>query len=248
MSVAKGILCDVYAIARWVWTILIQMAANTFRDALVPLLSPTELALLKKLSSPNKIQDFLDHFPENFSQIGEPVQSPRQVLLNKRAHCIEAAILAASALGFHGQPALLMDLQASNDDEDHVVALFKENNLWGAISKTNHPQLRFRDAVYKTQHELAMSYFNEYFLFDATHFGKKVSMHKLGTKTLRTYSKPFDIARINPANWWAAQDLDFLAERLDASPHFPLIPKSLIKKLRKASLLEIKAANLKEWN
>jgi hypothetical protein len=223
------------------------MATNKFRQQLLPLLLPTELALLKKLSTPNKVQDFLDHFPVNFSQIGEPVQSPRQVLQNKKAHCIEAAILAAAALAYHGRPALLMDLQASDDDEDHVVALFKENGLWGAVSKTNHPTLRWRDAIYKTERELALSYFNEYFLFEPYHFAKKVAKGKLGTKTLRKYSKSFDLAKIDPVKWWAAKDLDWLAEKLDASPHYPLVPKSAIKNLRKASALEIKAAKLEEW-
>lgn len=223
------------------------MAAKDFKSRLEPLLLPTELALLKKLSTPHKVQDFLDHFPVNFSQIGEPVKSPRWVLQHKKAHCIEAAIVAAAAVAFHGRPALLMDLQASDDDEDHVVALFKENGLWGAISKSNHPQLRWRDAIYKTERELALSYFNEYFLFDTTHYNKKVSKNKLGIKTLRKYSTLFDLSKIDPAKWWAAKDLDWLAEKLDASPHYPLVSKSAIKNLRKASALEIKAAKLEEW-
>lgn len=220
---------------------------NEFRAQLLPLLLPTELMVLKKLSSPTKVQDFLDHFPVNFSEIGEPVQSPRHILQNKRAHCIEAAIFAAAALAYHGRPALLMDLQASDDDEDHVVALFKQNGLWGAVSKTNHPQLRWRDAIYKNERELALSYFNEYFLFDDWHYDKKVSKNKMGKKTLRAYSKPFDLAKINPAKWWAAKDLDWLAEKLDSSKHFPLFPKSALKNLRKASAIEIKAAKLTEW-
>lgn len=223
------------------------MATNDFKSALLPHLSPTEKDLLQKLSTPNKVQDFLDHFPVNFSKIGEPVKSPRWVIENKRAHCIEAAILAAAALAYHGRPALLMDLQASDDDEDHVVALFKQNGLWGAISKTNHPQLRWRDAIYKTERELALSYFNEYFLFDVKHFNKKVPAKKMGTKTLRSYSKPFDIGKIDPARWWAAKDLDWLAEKLDGSRHFPLFPKSALRNLRKASAVEIKSAKLEEW-
>jgi hypothetical protein len=223
------------------------MAKNDFKNALLPHLSAPEIKLLDKLSTPNKIQDFLDHFPVNFSEIGEPVKSPRWVIEKKRAHCIEAAIFAAAALAYHNRPSFLMDLQASDDDEDHVVALFKENGLWGAISKTNHPQLRWRDAIYKTERELALSYFNEYFLFDDYHYDKKVPKNKLGTKTLRNYSKPFDLSKFDPKKWWAAESLDWLAEKLDASPHFPLFPKSAIKNLRKASALEIKSAKLAEW-
>ncbi|MGC9602554.1 MAG: hypothetical protein ABSE76_02335 [Minisyncoccia bacterium] len=218
-----------------------------YRTQLDPLLSSEERRLLVKLSTPNKIQDFLDSFPVNFSPIGEPVQSPRHVLKNKRAHCIEAAIVAAASLAYHGREALLLDLQASNDDEDHVVALFKEHSLWGAISKTNHPQLRWRDPIYQSVHELAMSYFHEYFLWDTTHNNKKVPAARQGKKTLRAYSKPFNLMRYKPARWWAADNLDWLAEELDSSRHFPLVSKSTIKKLRPANQVEIKAAVLTEY-
>ena len=220
---------------------------KNFKSALLPHLTPAEISILKKLSTPNKVQDFLDHFPVNFSKIGESIKSPKWVIENKSAHCIEAAIFAAAALAYHDQEAFLMDLRASKDDEDHVVALFKENGLWGAISKTNHPQLRWRDAVYKTERELALSYFNEYFLFEPYHFAKKVGKGKLGTKTLREYSKPFDIAKFDPGVWWTADSLDWLAEKLDDSPHMPLLSKSAIKNLRKASAVEIESAKLKEW-
>jgi hypothetical protein len=218
-----------------------------YRQQLKLLLSPTEREILRKLSTPQKIQVFLDSFPVNFSRIGEPIQSPRQVLKNKKAHCIEAAILAAASLAYHGKEPLLLDLQASNDDEDHVVALFKEGNLWGSISKTNHPQLRWRDPVYKSVRELVMSYFHEYFLWDFTHNNKKVSALKRGTKTLRAYSKPFDLNRYKPERWWAAHNLDWLAEELDSSRHFPLLPKAAIKNLRAVSEVEIQSAALCEW-
>ncbi|HEY5383252.1 MAG TPA: hypothetical protein VIJ88_01720 [Candidatus Paceibacterota bacterium] len=218
-----------------------------YRQQLKLQLSPVEAALLKKLSTPNKIQDFLDSFPVNFSTIGEPIQSPRMVLQNKKAHCIEAAIVAAASLAYHGRRPLLLDLQASNADEDHVVALFKEGNLWGAISKTNHPQLRWRDPVYQTIRELVMSYFHEYFLWDVTHNGKKVAVAKKGTKTLRAYSKPFDLTCYSPERWWAAHDLDWLAEELDGSAHFPLLPKVAIKNVRPADKIEIVSAALCEW-
>ena len=225
----------------------LDMASKSFRTKLLPLLSPAELATIKKLSTPIKVQDFLDHFPANFSKIGDSVKSPRWILQHKRAHCIEAAVLAAVALAYHGRPALLMDLRATDDDEDHVIALFKEHGYWGAISKTNHPQLRWRDAVYKTPRELALSYFHEYFLFDATHFAKKVSKSKLGKKTMREYSKPFDITKFDPKHMWSVTSLDWLAEKLDGSPHLPILSKRAVQNLRKASLLEIKSANLREW-
>jgi len=92
-------------------------------------------------------------------------------------------MLAAAALWHNGYPSLLLDLKTTDADADHVVALFKEGGRWGAISKTNHAVLRYRDPVYRDPHELAMSYFNEYFLDS-------------GVKTMRSFSAaPFDISQ-----------------------------------------------------
>lgn len=134
-----------------------------------------------------------------------------------------------------------MDFQTRDDDEDHVVALFKERGYWGAISKTNHPVLRWRDPVYKTPRELAMSYFNEYFMWH------KKDGKKLGDKTMRAYSKPFTLRRYHPKKWWSAGPLDWLAEELDQSPHHPALPKGQHTFLRKARPVEIKAMRMTEW-
>ena len=143
--------------------------------------------------------------------------------------------MAAAALSYHGHKPLLLDLVTIERDEDHVVALFRQNGLWGAISKTNHPILRYRDPVYKTVRELAMSYFHEYIMDD-------------GTKSLRKFSKPFDLSRYSPTKWvTAGEDLNWLVEALDASPHSAIAPPKAIKKLRKVSGIEIKAINITEW-
>ena len=154
---------------------------------------------------------------------------------------MEGAVLAAAALAYHGRSPLLLDLQSLEEDEDHVVALFKEKGLWGAISKTNHPVLRWRDPVYKTPRELAMSYFHEYFMWHK--HGKKLS----GKKTLLAYSKPFDLSRYPPEKWFAAKDLDWLAEALDASPHFPIAPASVLKNTRPATRIETEVMEAVEW-
>jgi hypothetical protein len=219
----------------------------SFASDLALHLSADELKIVKSLNSPAKIQDYLDALRQNNSKIGSSITSPRQVLKSKKAHCIEGALLACTSLLFNRQYAWLMDLRASSDDEDHVVCLFRQNGFWGAISKTNHPVLRWRDPIYKTVRELAVSYFNEYFLFADEHFDKKVLKKKLGSKTLRAYSKPFAISKYGAKAIWLAKDLDWLAEELDESPHYPIVPKSAIKKLRKAALVEIKAANLEQF-
>src|SRR3989344_4997493 len=118
------------------------------------LLTPHERSVFKKLASPQRIQDFLDSLPINFELHGETYMSPRRVLTAGEAHCFEGALLAAAALAYHGRRPLLMDIQTSRTDDDHVVALFREFGYWGAISKTNHAILRYRDPVYRSVREL----------------------------------------------------------------------------------------------
>lgn len=153
----------------------------------------------------------------------------------RKAHCFEGALFAAAALAYHGRKPLLLDLRTIAPDEDHVVALFREGGLWGAISKTNHAILRYRDPIYKTIRELALSYFHEYILDD-------------GRKTLREYSKPFDVSRFPAEKWLTVEeDLHWLVDALDDSPHFPIAPATALRKLRKAYKEEIAASNITEW-
>jgi len=212
----------------------------SYKSRLTDALSPRERRLFTKLTTPKKVQDFLDTLKINFGGGKVVVASPRLVLERKRASCIEGALLAAASLACQGRPPLLMDFQSTGFDEDHVVALFKEGGYWGAISKTNHPVLRWRDPIYKTPRELAMSFFHEYYFPDR---GKH-----LGEKTMRTYSAPFNLARLAPERWVAtADDLDWLAVALDESRHFPVVTKKMLRHLRRASPLELKAAKLSQW-
>lgn len=210
---------------------------NKYQVKLRSVLSPAERRVISKLNTPQKVQDFLDSFPVNvLGKREHTMRSPREVLKIKKAHCMEGALLAATSLAYFGREPLLLDLQSADDDLDHVVALFKENGYWGAISKTNHPVLRYRDPVYKTVRELALSYFHEYFLQN-------------GKKTLRAYSKPFNLAQFSPEQWVAGEgDLDWLAEKLDDSPHLPMVPKANVQKLRNASHIEIKMSEAEEWD
>lgn len=198
-------------------------------------LSKSELTLLKKLNTPIKIQNFLDTMPINFEKKGETYMSVRSALKAKKAHCFEGALIAAAALYVHGEPPLLLDLKAHPSDVDHVVVLYKRNGRWGAISKTNHASLRFRDPIYKNVRELAASYFHEYF-DNAT-----------GKKTLRGYSVPFDL-RKHGADWLTSEDnLDELVDTLDGVKHFELFPKKNQAFIRKADTMEVKSGTLIEW-
>ena len=198
-------------------------------------LNKKELAILKKLTTPIKIQNFLDSIPRNCEKNGETYLSPRQVLAQNKAHCFEGALLAALALWVQGEAPLLFDLKAKGDD-DHVIALYQRNGYWGAISKTNHATLRFRDPVYKTLRELALSYFHEYFENDK------------GRKTLRQYSaRPFDLRKVNPSWITDENDLDELAEKIDNAPHCQIFPQENIRFLRPADKMELLAGRLIEW-
>ncbi|MEK7125461.1 MAG: hypothetical protein AAB880_00955 [Patescibacteria group bacterium] len=195
-----------------------------------------ELKLLKRLNSPRKIQDYLLILPQNFERGGDTCRSVRQALAKKEAHCIEGALLAAAALWVNGEAPLLFDLRSRLGDQDHIVALFRQYGHWGAISKTNHAVLRYREPIYKTLRELALSYFHEYFL-------------DTGAKTLREYSaKPFDLRKFRKGEWLAVEDdMWDLVEAIDNAPHKALLTPAMIKTLRKADKIEIQAGRLVEW-
>jgi hypothetical protein len=194
-----------------------------------------ELRILRRLDSPRKIQDFLDAVPQNFEPGGITCLSPRRVLRERRAHCIEGAMLAATALRLQGHRPLVVDLEASGDDYDHVIAVYRTRDGWGALSKTNHPVLRYRDPVYRTIRELAMSYFNEYFLDD-------------GRKTLRAYSPPVDLSRFDRREWMTSEeDVWFVEQHLYDVRHVPILTSAQIARLRRADPVEIKAGKLKQW-
>jgi hypothetical protein len=194
-----------------------------------------EQRLFRRLNTPGKLQDFLDALPMNFEHRRESYYSPRRVLTYNKAHCMEAALFAAAVLQFHGHKPLLLDLRVikRRGDFDHVVALFKVNKYWGAISKTNHATLRFRDPIYRTVRELAMSYFHEY--YDDT-----------GRKNLRDYAGPIDLSQFNKRKWQIAEeDLDYIPEFLNSLPHTHLVPKGVL--LRKATMVERACNTLHEW-
>lgn len=198
-------------------------------------LSPEERELFKKLSTPEKIQNFLDTLPQNYEKDRETCRSPRTALREKKAHCIEGAFIAAVALWIHGERPLLLDFKTLSIDEDHVVALYKKNGYWGAISKTNHPILRYRDPIYKTVRELALSYFHEYFMFQD------------GRKTLRSYSRPYSLKRFGTEWITSEEDLWHIAQDLDESPHAKIVPKGHERYIRRASNLEQRALDSVEW-
>ena len=200
-------------------------------------LTTREYSVLARLRTPIEIQDFLDSIPMNFEKQGDTHFSPRNVLKKNTAHCIEGALLAAAALWIAGEPPLIMNLSArmNKGDVDHVVALYKRGGRWGAISKTNHATIRFRDPVYRSPRELALSYFHEWF------------MNNTGEKTLECYSKPLDMRTLGIA--WLTDDAAVwkVDDVLAARKHYFLVPPRNWRHIRRADPMELNAGKLLEW-
>lgn len=194
-----------------------------------------EFAPLRALRSPAEIQDFLDRLPINHEKKGETCMSPARALLEAKAHCLEGAFIGALALSFQGHPPLILNFRTLDKDEDHAVALYRVNGYYGALSKTNHPVLRYRDPVYRSVRELALSYFHEYFMFED------------GEKTLRSYSRPMNLRRFGKKWMTAEEDLWPIAYALADAPHSLIAPKANLRALRTATAFERRAASAVEW-
>ena len=198
-------------------------------------LRPSEYATLARLDTPPKIQAFLNAIPINHEVGGETVLSVREVLRQRRAHCIEGAMVAACALWIHGEPPLVLHLDCDISDYPHVIAVFRRHGGWGAISKTNGAPLRYRDPIYRSLRELALSYFHEY-------------SNRRGHKTLRSYSIAFDMRRIDPSKWvtatkhcWETHD------RLVELRHYPLISRSQERLLAKLDPFARRASKIVQY-
>lgn len=181
-------------------------------------LTRAELALLRRLSTPDRIQQYLDGLMYNLEKDGETLRSPRRVMRDRTAHCAEAAFFAAAAFRVNGRPPLVVDLEAVRDD-DHVLTVFRDRSLWGAVALSKFAGLRFRAPVYWTLRELVMSYFNDYYNWD-------------GERSLRAYSRPVSLSRFDGIGWMTSEDdLWPVTDHLARIPHVPLIPRAAARRL-----------------
>lgn len=178
-------------------------------------LTASEHRTLRRLNSPAKIQRFLNDLPYH---VADTAWSPRRVLREGTAHCLEGALLAAAALRVNGFPALVMDLEAVQDT-DHVLAIYQLDGHWGSIAKSNFSGLRFREPVYRNIRELAMSYFDDYFNYR-------------GERTLRGYSRPINLERFDHLPWMTSEKPVWsIPELLVTMPHVPLISDRQARRL-----------------
>ena len=180
-------------------------------------LTPREWRALSALRTPVGIQRALESMPYH---IASSAWSPRRVLREWTAHCLEGAIFAAAALRVLGFAPLLLDLEAVQDT-DHVISVYKLRGHWGAIAKSNFSGLRFREPVYRSIRELVMSYFESY-------------INLRGERTLRAYSRPVNLARFDRSHrgWMTSgDDLWWIAEHLVRVPHTRLLTAGMMRNL-----------------
>ena len=178
-------------------------------------LTPKDLRTLRALKTPMRIQKFIDALEYQYA---DTAGSPQRALRERKGHCLEGALVAAAALRLNGHPPLLMDLEGVRDD-DHVVAIYREHGLWGSIAKSNFAGLRSRSPVYRSLRELALSYFEHYYNLRGEH-------------TLRSYSAPVNLARLDSQHWMSSEeDLWCVPELLIAARHYPLAPDKVVRAL-----------------
>jgi hypothetical protein len=182
-------------------------------------LTPGERAVYRRLNTPEKIQRFLDEKIAYNKQPGGPTcYGPRLVLRNRAAQCMEGALFGAAALRMSGFEPLLLDLEAVRDD-DHVLAIFRIRGAWGAVAKSNYSGLRYREPVYRSLRELAMSYFDHYY-------------NLRREKTLRSYSRPVNLRRFDEQNWMTSEEhLWYIPEYLFSISHRPVLTRAMERNL-----------------
>jgi len=182
------------------------------------LLTRSEARRISKLTSPRKIQDFLDCLAYSSENI---YRCPLRVLRDGVAHCFDGAIFAALALRRLGYLPLVLEMEPSERDDEHLLALYRSNSHWGAVAKSNFVGLRFREPIHRTLRELVLSYFEDFY-------------NVAGEKTLRGYRRPLDLRVFDRLNWMIHDEaLDLIARRLDEYPRFSILAPRMTKNLSK---------------
>lgn len=171
-------------------------------------LTPAEAARLRRLTPPWRIQKYLDDL--DYDVRGEGCRSPKRVLRERKVQCMDGALFAAAALRVQGERPLIVDLEAVFDD-DHVIAVYRRHGLWGSIARSNYSGLRFREPVFRTVRDLVISYVEGYF-------------NLRRQKTLRRYSRPFDLSRFDQIDWMTTdEDLWEIPNHLVGIRHYRLL-------------------------
>jgi len=179
-------------------------------------LSGSERQFFETLTTPARIQAFLDSIPYSTEHV---YRCPLRVLRERVAHCFDGALFAAAALRRLGHPPLILEMVPNHQDDDHLLALYKRDGYWGAVAKSNFVGLRFREPVYRNLRELVMSYFEQFYNVERE-------------KTLRSYSLPLHLNAFEKQNWMASDaPLERIAQRLDEIRKVPVLTRKMISNL-----------------
>lgn len=180
------------------------------------LLSSDDRARVEQLTSPSAIQQFLDDLDYSTEAI---YRCPLQVVCENKGHCFDGALFAAAMLRRLGYPPLILEMLPNDRDDDHLLAVYKRDGCWGALSKSNFVGLRSREPVYRNLRELVMSYFEQYYNVE-------------GERTLRGYTLPLNLSTFDRHNWMCRQEpLDDIAARLDQVRRVSLLMPTAIDNL-----------------
>lgn len=193
-------------------------------------LTPEELQIFRGLHSPAAIQAYLDATPYSAE---ERTRCPLHVMRDRVAHCLDGGLFAATALRRLGYPPLLLDMMPEpGTDDDHVLALFKEQGCFGAVAKSNFVGLRYREPIYRTPRELVLSYFEAYFNVN-------------GKKTLRAYTRLFDLSRFDSIPWmWDERGVAIIEQRFYRLKPIPLLTPEMAARLEPVDPLSYRAGML----
>jgi hypothetical protein len=184
--------------------------------------------VLRRLNSPLRIQAYLDSLRYPADEFN---RSPLRVMLDRKANCFDGALFAAFALARLGHPPRIVDLFADNDD-DHLLALFKVRGAWGAIAKSNYVGLRFRDPVYRSLRELVMSYFEPFY-------------NTLGDKSLRSYTRPISLRQFDRLGWVTQETaLEVVAEHTEKVIRIPVLTNAMLRDLTPVDARSYQAGRL----
>ena len=178
----------------------------------------SEARLLRTLSTPERIQVFLDHLRYSHDPY---YRSPRDVIRDRTAHCFDGAVFAAAALEAIGEPPLLLELLPNDRDDDHIIAVYRRRDRWGAVAKSNYVGLRWREPVYQSLRELVMTYFEPYFNLACE-------------RTLRGYTAPLNLRTIRGTDWFSdARAMDSIADGLDRVRKHKILTPAIVRSLTK---------------
>jgi hypothetical protein len=198
-------------------------------DPLLPLLTRAERGIWDSLTSPAKIQEFLDRIAYSCE---EAYRSPLRVLRERKAHCFDGAVFAAAALRRLGFPPVILELIPNGRDDEHLVALYKSGPCLGAVGQSNFVGLRSREPVYRNLRELVMSYFEPYYNIKRE-------------RTLRGYTAPLNLRSFDRFGWQIRDEaLDLISLRLDGMKKRMVIPPRMRRRLSPVDLRSYRAGLL----